>query len=56
LPLSVSVEFSDELFMIKHNRSCLELFAAIWCFGQALPLFNVLADFTDRFVWYRSMG
>jgi hypothetical protein len=40
--------------MIKHNRSCLQLFAAIWCFGQALPLFNVLAGFTDRFVWYRS--
>jgi hypothetical protein len=40
--------------MIKHNRSFLELFAAICCFGQALPLFNVSADFTDRFVWYRS--
>jgi hypothetical protein len=39
--------------MIKHNRSFLQLVTAIWCFGKALPLFNVLADFTNRFVWYR---
>jgi hypothetical protein len=25
----------------------------IECFGKALPPFNVLADFTNRFVWYR---
>jgi hypothetical protein len=30
-----------------------QLVTAIWCFGKALPLFNVLADFTNRFVWYR---
>jgi hypothetical protein len=23
------------------------------CFGKALPMFNVFADFTNRFVWYR---
>src|ERR1700692_3169680 len=39
--------------MLKNNRSFLELVTAIWYFGKALPLFNVLADFTNRFVWYR---
>jgi uncharacterized membrane protein YbaN (DUF454 family) len=41
--------------MIKHNRSFLELVTAIWCFGKALPLFNVLVLLRHKFfrpVWW----
>ena len=36
-----------------NEHDLLALVTAIWCFGKALPLFDGLADFTNRFVSYR---